>query len=118
MRISDWSSDVSSSDLRAHKAYRDCTALSSLSNGAPTYAACKCLARTRVSLRRDLQSSGNRGLEQSSGNEGRHLGGSHPVADLLHRLIEKVYPYATFTFCRSEERLDGKECVRTCRLRW
>src|SRR3546814_9344332 len=92
MRISDWSSDVCSSDLhaRAHKAYRDCTALSSLSNGAPTYAACKCLARTRVRLRRDLQSSGNRGLEQSSGNEGRTLGGSHPVADLLHRLNEKV----------------------------
>src|SRR3546814_15458391 len=89
MRISDWSSDVCSSDL---------------SGG-------------RVSARelaRRHRPAGDRRREQSGGNRLLHTGRRRLSPALVHPQERggSVRP------CRSEERRVGKECVSTCRSRW
>src|SRR3546814_16356848 len=93
MRISDWSSDVCSSDLKTLTV--DC--LTNLHAGT---------VELRYLKRRA------RGAEHKSMRV-RDGGGGTP-GGLIRRLIEVTAPART----RSEERRVGKECVSTCRSRW
>src|SRR3546814_15793045 len=92
MRISDWSSDVCSSDLTGWGRERHVVRVQAdevVSNG-------------------DLLMT----LE-------RMVGPEHLVADDLAaiRKLRPTYP-CFLTHLRSEERRVGKECVSTCRSRW
>src|SRR3546814_12443493 len=94
MRISDWSSDVCSSDLRVAIAQRvfesaceELTVRNSL-DLAHVIAG----ARERERLQRELHDS---------------------VLQALASIRFQIAP-----LLRSEERRVGKECVRTCRSRW
>src|SRR3546814_20223992 len=95
MRISDWSSDVCSSDLRVALAFRDGDRL-----------------------------AGNHRLVHEGGALGdltvhRNLvtrADDHDVAD-GHRL-ERPLDDQAIPEHRSEKRRVGKECVSTCRSRW
>src|SRR3546814_18086232 len=93
MRISDWSSDVCSSDLLACRAQqRDVHGKRKLKNVAPTYP----------------PSVPGRFLR---GAPGIGAWGMHCTFSYFRRLNGKFIP-------RSEERRVGKECVSTCRSRW
>src|SRR3546814_3956385 len=90
MRISDWSSDVCSSDLPATPHDADCQGLK---------------ADDERPLRRNPGGGAQR-LDAALAGAWRRLGHLHP------RLAGgRVDP-------RSEERRVGKECVSTCRSRW
>src|SRR3546814_1026923 len=95
MRISDWSSDVCSSDLlAANQAQRLARYLAALRqiNGAPP-----------LTL----------GLQNGSVPEAWKY--ADPEAwEPTGRTGEYLFPF----FMRSEERRVGKECVSTCRSRW
>src|SRR3546814_10117472 len=104
MRISDWSSDVCSSDLRGDGAHHG-----------------------GEDARRSLKSLGYLpGIEDI---EIIHVAGCEvaPLAEqaldrLLHRCavvrrVDRHHDRADITI-RSEERRVGKECVSTCRSRW
>src|SRR3546814_14304044 len=95
MRISDWSSDVCSSDLREHVLTRVLAELI----GAE---ARKIRMRGRRADLRDL------GLGEDRCSSQR--GGGGEAADGQHEAGRGDE--------RSEERRVGKECVRTCRSRW
>src|SRR3546814_13444109 len=93
MRISDWSSDVCSSDLRAQRGE----------------------ARVQVTRQRaelpqqrvvDLQAAATLAGTQAQGEV--DLAARHPRRDAL----------AQGRLQRSEERRVGKECVSKCRSRW
>src|SRR3546814_16433263 len=94
MRISDWSSDVCSSDLRAGVAW------------VVVSAGQRALAAVR----------------QPGRSAPRWLVTGHPgdIADIrLDRLGQRGDPdYLGALSARSEERRVGKECVSTCRSRW
>src|SRR3546814_13670360 len=94
MRISDWSSDVCSSDLVAH-AHR----------GAP-FGRARHRARYRADRRAAQPACGRR-----AGYPGRARCRAVPPRH-AHR------PRACRSPARSEERRVGKECVSTCRSRW
>src|SRR3546814_11769990 len=89
MRISDWSSDVCSSDLTVHRAKR----------------------RQRKQLDGD---AGTGQLVAAEQRRGAELGdvGQHRH---FHRINEAAIGGQVM---RSEERRVGKECVSTCRSRW
>src|SRR3546814_13091665 len=93
MRISDWSSDVCSSDLLDVAAAR---------------------------LLQSLDEFGDQGLV--SGGEARSASASRrgSMADLHLTLGINAYDHVRdlFTGRRSEERRVGTECVSTCRSRW
>src|SRR3546814_2978699 len=91
MRISDWSSDVCSSDLRSGLVRRGTTR----SSGSRSRPADGLLRR----IRRDLRAA--------------PVGGN-PLAD---RRPVGAAPDLRSAL-RSEERRVGKECVSTCRSRW
>src|SRR3546814_18481646 len=89
MRISDWSSDVCSSDLNTADSARACSRKSTPPTALPpTVASPPPSASLRISD--TIQSTGS------------------PCADAVGRS----------GFRRSEERRDGKTCVGTCRSRW
>src|SRR3546814_4508744 len=89
MRISDWSSDVCSSDLAAVLCgAEDCTDMAEF-------------ARTKLSLLPQVVN-----LEHGP-----------PSLNTLSRVFRLLDP-EPFEAARSEERRVGKECVRTCRSRW
>src|SRR3546814_3465675 len=92
MRISDWSSDVCSSDLRR---------ASPPGSGE---------ARLRQAESPTL----------SPATSHRFLTALHAAETILERLINAPTPEHTgsCTSTRSEERRVGKECVSTCRSRW
>src|SRR3546814_6236832 len=95
MRISDWSSDVCSSDLVAHRGEG------------------KLGQRLRLHLQ-DLAVAGVRGADEIAGQPtigGRVCAGRQQVlvVELRHRVD---------LLKRSEESRVGKECVSTCRSRW
>src|SRR3546814_13910722 len=95
MRISDWSSDVCSSDLQDVKSFVDDTRAATESStilGSPA----ECITRLRA-----LEDAG---VDYVLFND--PWGG----VDRLRLFAEKVM--------RSEERRVGKECVSTCRSRW
>src|SRR3546814_2024902 len=94
MRISDWSSDVCSSDLRAADRHHQAT-LAAISRDARAYPV------RPVSKRRD----------------------PNPTFDLFIPLMNDLplkdqREVMERPFFRSEERRVGKECVSTCRSRW
>src|SRR3546814_17843054 len=97
MRISDWSSDVCSSDL---------VGTASLQVGPS--AAC-------------TERGSNRGLDRGCAPEGPrlasrgghfHAGSACPAGEM--QSVRRNEPLCV----RSEERRVGKECVSTCRYRW
>src|SRR3546814_11511440 len=103
MRISDWSSDVCSSDLRRNPAHRK-----------TGFYRCRCdmrhhdhvleLAQSRFELRLVLE----------------HVkpgGPDHLVAQGGNKRLF-VDQRTASGIDRSEERREGKECVSTCRSRW
>src|SRR3546814_19133226 len=89
MRISDWSSDVCSSDLEQARR-RDSLGID---RDADSACICEGLTNFRVKILGDPDA-------------GRHPERTKLLGNLLHRLV------------RSEERRVGKECVSTCRSRW
>src|SRR3546814_11310513 len=109
MRISDWSSDVCSSDLQH---------------------------RLVVTLRAQIQFQGAEAvvhrLVQKRVHDGRGAAGIFALAtcDLVRQqhwnraeqmsriFFEEDFAYAQLVCRRSEERGVGKECVSTCRSRW
>src|SRR3546814_14780911 len=95
MRISDWSSDVCSSDLlrRAHQANSNVIEWSRQHAGEPTFISVITLMELEMGVRR---------LENKDIKQGQVL---------RQWLDAQVKP-------RSEERRVGKECVSTCRSRW
>src|SRR3546814_20498612 len=104
MRISDWSSDVCSSDL----------------------------APTQMNERRLLERIANLDANDGGGQTSRAEVLVTSILDHLHRIlntrqgsvpVDQDFGVPDFTnlagsFSRSEERRVGKECVRTCRTRW
>src|SRR3546814_14211442 len=97
MRISDWSSDVCSSDLRAPARARSCR----FENGAEELAGALFLRRIEEIVGAALFADPT-AVEEADA-VGEFLGEAHLVGDHPHR---------------SEERRVGKECVCTCRSRW
>src|SRR3546814_13160481 len=96
MRISDWSSDVCSSDLIADRAAAQLHAVEHHVVGVGTHACGIALEPLEVALAR---------------------GGER----MVHRIVAPVlfaelHPGEVHD--RSEERRVGKECVSTCRSRW
>src|SRR3546814_18784678 len=96
MRISDWSSDVCSSDLQTHSDRNDRRTGHAGRNGGPSLP----INRRAVSVR------------------------SFPLTALFCIAVLASLYVARDVFvplvlaCRSEERRVGKECVSTCRSRW
>src|SRR3546814_14570745 len=116
MRISDWSSDVCSSDLPARNAggnrrsleEEDCAKkyVCSKQNGAEcrihdSFRCCRCSC-------------------SEIGNQSRDRNDYSKQDNVVYGLAKpsmKETP-CRFEQCRSEERRVGKECVRKCRSRW
>src|SRR3546814_12684717 len=101
MRISDWSSDVCSSDLSWWLALD----------------ARGCLDRRRRQLRRASRLGLRRGIPHRWGSPSLMAGSAvtQAGADVAHMLGRRAERDAVDH--RSEERLVGKECVSTCRSR-
>src|SRR3546814_13095491 len=111
MRISDWSSDVCSSDLKAE---------SSVSGSAGGHIECE------RSLPRDRQASGRhiclaeagcglcRRMDEGVGRRLCRFGNGNAATRALRTGRNGISPRCR----RSEERRVGKECVSTCKSRW
>src|SRR3546814_11340921 len=101
MRISDWSSDVCSSDLPAAGLVADVAA--------------RCVAKRREHPAKrphfQMVPAGPREDIAKRQPGGRHAVRRAEIAARLQQLLE-------MSDQRSEERRVGKECVRTCRSRW
>src|SRR3546814_11953765 len=119
MRISDWSSDVCSSDLKAVHLYvqdhypfwREITGGHELLDGPGAFGeniAASGLSEAELCLG-DRFRLGTALVEVSQGRQ--------PCWKLDHRFGRKDI-LATVVRTRSEERRVGKECVSTCRSRW
>src|SRR3546814_12984821 len=103
MRISDWSSDVCSSDLRSR---RNGGAVGRLRLGREDAQAVERLFRHRLILLAQ-----HFGIDEAGRDDG--------AVRLLHKPQGDVVPLAVIgRAARSEERRVGKECVSTCRSRW
>src|SRR3546814_15546157 len=102
MRISDWSSDVCSSDL----IFRIFDALNNVDQMRPAIDAVRetgtALAEVALSYTGDL----------SDPNETLY------TLDYYLKLAEEIVDAGAHVLARSEERRVGKECVSTCRSRW
>src|SRR3546814_13210134 len=110
MRISDWSSDVCSSDLAVvHHEYIGARPWRNIAIGTMHGVAIEKHHRTRL---------GRHGLNTALlGQQLQAQGIGHPLFLLLERLLVVVVGRDTLAG-RSEERRVGKECVSTCRSRW
>src|SRR3546814_14061263 len=97
MRISDWSSDVCSSDLPRHPR-RTKPVLSRISHQHAE--APRCISPSS----RNHREPGLLKISQSQGRDIRGVNPQYLIEIILHR--------------RSEERRVGKECASTCRSRW
>src|SRR3546814_15882382 len=101
MRISDWSSDVCSSDLkgieRAHRLRTDLAVDDDV--GIVALFAVECVQRS---------------LEESDGDLWTHIDAS---IEQFGGDVRRDFRYGCEAG-RSEERRVGKECVSTCRSRW
>src|SRR3546814_1110488 len=92
MRISDWSSDVCSSDL--------------------------CRTGRLYKLGSYYFSGGQRCGGKFGRTELMDVGAGHRHGRKLHRPVATLSQSCTDRLVRSEERRVGKECVSTCRSRW
>src|SRR3546814_1512496 len=101
MRISDWSSDVCSSDL--------------LADAAPPPIARVTEAGCASTLAFEL-SDGDERIVVNCG--GAALTGATIPADLARGLRTTAAPSTLTLGARSEERRVGQECVSTCNSRW
>src|SRR3546814_12189105 len=103
MRISDWSSDVCSSDL-----------LASICDRIPPF--------RPAPLAVEIMGNGQGKPVDLTGEGTYHsLVTSRDVGWLGHSGFERIYDVFTINprvHLSSEERRVGKECVSTCRLRW
>src|SRR3546814_12722520 len=114
MRISDWSSDVCSSDLLAVRegetalgAFLKIGTDNSITVAVPQAEMGQGVWTVLPQILADAL-----GANWSMvGVEPAPIGPAYANELLLRRLEEMALP-------RSEERREGKECVRTCRLRW
>src|SRR3546814_14596490 len=97
MRISDWSSDVCSSDL--HKAQNEE----------------EQRAGHQIAIREHLRPEKRHLSCQQMRDEYPESGYGNPGFDPYFRRVEPIHMSAAI---RSEERRVGKECVSTCRSRW
>src|SRR3546814_15571565 len=95
MRISDWSSDVCSSDLRQR--------VLALDGRVETYVAAAGAREDRIGTQRHCAVIGLRAV------------GTHVAVDRDAATGRQIQPVGHY---RSEERRVGKECVSTCRSRW
>src|SRR3546814_2315661 len=104
MRISDWSSDVCSSDLK----------VAALNEGV-------CKMRGADHHRVDRVRSDTADLDQRAdgvGNARADIGACGPLYGAQNRLPGQQDGIRIRPADRSEERRVGKECVSTCRSRW
>src|SRR3546814_15214779 len=97
MRISDWSSDVCSSDLEYLKANKDKVSLANAGIGAASHL-CGTMFTNAIGV--DLLTIPYKGTGPA-------------MNDLLGKQVDVLCDQT-----RSEERREGKECVSTCRSRW
>src|SRR3546814_20510200 len=105
MRISDWSSDVCSSDLQGARSWRASDAARSGASQCPLVA---IFAVAPPKYPRPMQRGCDRGKSMSI-----------PTTVLCVTLLTLVGGCARADEAiRSEERHVGKECVSTCRSRW
>src|SRR3546814_11880386 len=126
MRISDWSSDVCSSDLPARQ--------SPVSEGLPQQRA-RVAPLSAATLRHSLVNLRLRGGRRQGGRQGRIASGLRlgcecvGVPPTAQRLVEidqsergagstGIEAGLTGKDARSEERRVGKECGSTCKYRW
>src|SRR3546814_13982122 len=98
MRISDWSSDVCSSDLRVQ--YDPCSGMHQ-----------HCLAISRPRTRIALAPDGRFHMNERQRHEFGEAAGFFLQCTNTQQMPGPVA-------VRSEERRVGKECVSTCRSRW
>src|SRR3546814_21096421 len=99
MRISDWSSDVCSSDLPIHKRAR--MGLSYLPQDASVF--------WRLTVEQNIRAV----LELQIDGQGRSLSDAR-IKEQLEALLDELQ----IGHIRSEERRVGQECASTCRSRW
>src|SRR3546814_21029084 len=115
MRISDWSSDVCSSDLAADLVQESFARLAGAraKQGAAIERPEAYLSTIACNLLRDrARIALSRSLALHIPTDEVPLAGHDPIAALEARdQIERLQ-------ARSEERRVGKECVSTCRSRW
>src|SRR3546814_12319232 len=113
MRISDWSSDVCSSDLQSGDLHAaDMASVGQCNPDGLAFVVLACLVQ--------------RGIEELAWTIGQP--GDHPIdRNAVHVHIEDVHENTDADEAllshlqvgrRSEERRVGKECVSTCRSRW
>src|SRR3546814_20701359 len=107
MRISDWSSDVCSSDLVSEHADKERLldqACEDVVVGAP----------------RPEQCSQGYVDDDKCGRDEGHFAAEEPepAINVASEDFEKMVDDAGVAHSRSEERRVGKECVSTCRSRW
>src|SRR3546814_18784026 len=100
MRISDWSSDVCSSDLKSVPLAQDID-LGQLAAGLHGYSAADCAALLREAALAAMR---------------RNIDAAIVTAEDVGVAQAKVRP--SLDPARSEERRVGKECVSTCRSLW
>src|SRR3546814_15663339 len=105
MRISDWSSDVCSSDLIRIGAQDD---IGELFGGCEAALRQNSGVEFRLSCQRKIADLAPGTLAVLLLNRSERFGGGKPVIGKLLRIEPD----------RSEERRVGKECVSTCRSRW
>src|SRR3546814_12642026 len=99
MRISDWSSDVCSSDLRRRHIL-------------------DAHARPETVLVAERVEARLLGDSRPGQNDDAPAFHSCPTEPVPERMTRKPMPATRLREDRSEERRVGKECVRTCRSRW
>src|SRR3546814_13705237 len=112
MRISDWSSDVCSSDLRNAAGVVDAISSEDIGKFPDSNVAASLQRLPGVSIQR----SGARGEPQ--GITVRGFGGDFNETLYDGRRISTATGGRSVDFSRSEERRVGKEWVSTCRSRW
>src|SRR3546814_13551306 len=115
MRISDWSSDVCSSDLGALPAKESRVTAKSLGGlVAPLVtSAGRSMERPRIILLK-REDAGLIGF--IAGQEGFDTLDVERTVEILNPA--RALPSTAICLKRSEERRVGKECVSTCRSRW
>src|SRR3546814_15020742 len=119
MRISDWSSDVCSSDLLAVEAtpHEGLDAIDVLVHGSVPVGALSGGSEHRLELVLDILLS-NQAPSVDVEVDGRDRCVSSPDPCELPDSGFAYDGHCTSSCCRSEERRVGKECVSTCRSRW